>query len=233
MEAGEQLWMPVANALVRFVGVVQTVHRTPGPPREVGGVGAGPLPKVPNMTAIVGITDGNTVVIAGDSAGVGGGVTQPRLDAKVFTNGSYVIGYTSSFRMGQILRYAFKAPVPPEREEDLHAFMCTNFINGVREGLKDGGWASKNNDQEEGGSFLVGVRGRLFEIGHDYQVGELIDGYTAVGCGAEIALGALHATGNADLSLESRAIAALEAAAHFSTGVRAPFTIVRTAKDDG
>ena len=28
------------------------------------------------MTAIVGITDGNTAVIAGDSAGVGGGVTQ-------------------------------------------------------------------------------------------------------------------------------------------------------------
>ncbi|GAB3966777.1 hypothetical protein GCM10029978_032690 [Actinoallomurus acanthiterrae] len=180
------------------------------------------------MTAIVGITDGNTVVIAGDSAGVAGNLTQLRLDAKVFINGPYAIGYTTSFRMGQILRYTVKTPVPPEREEDLHAFMCTNFINGVREGLKDGGWASKNNDQEEGGSFLVGVRGRLFEIGHDYQVGELVDGYTAVGCGEEIALGALHATGNVGLSLESRAITALEAAAHFSTGVRPPFTIVQT-----
>jgi hypothetical protein len=39
------------------------------------------------MTAIVGITDGKAVVVAGDSAGVGGGVTQPRLDPKVFTNG--------------------------------------------------------------------------------------------------------------------------------------------------
>lgn len=184
------------------------------------------------MTAIVGITDGNTVVIAGDSAGVAGSLTQPRIDAKVFTNGPYVIGYTSSFRMGQILRYAFKAPTPPDSEEDLHAFMCTSFINSVREGLKDGGWASKNNDQEEGGSFLVGVRGRLFEIGEDYQVGELVDGYTAVGCGAEIALGALHATGNTGMSPERRAIAALEAAAHFSTGVRPPFTIIDTAKHE-
>ncbi|GLY77944.1 hypothetical protein [Actinoallomurus iriomotensis] len=184
------------------------------------------------MTAIVGITDGRTVVIAGDSAGVGGGVTQPRLDAKVFTNGPYVIGYTSSFRMGQILRYAFKAPVPPEDDEGLHAFMCTGFINSVREGLKDGGWASKNNEQEEGGSFLVGVRGRLFEIGEDYQVGELADGYSAVGCAAEIALGALHATGDTGMSLEARATAALEAAAHFSTGVRPPFTIVGTTRSE-
>lgn len=185
------------------------------------------------MTAIVGITDGKTVVIAGDSAGVGGGVTQPRLDAKVFTNGPYVIGHTSSFRMGQILRYAFEAPAPPDDEEGLHAFMCTDFINGVRQGLKEGGWASKNDEQEEGGSFLIGVRGRLFEIGEDYQVGELADGYTAVGCGAEIALGALHATHNAGLSLRARAIAALEAAAHFSTGVRPPFTVVETTKGDG
>ncbi|MEV5710848.1 hypothetical protein [Actinoallomurus sp. NPDC052274] len=185
------------------------------------------------MTAIVGITDGKTVVIAGDSAGVGGDVTQPRLDAKVFVNGPYVIGYTTSFRMGQILRYAFKAPVPPDGEDGLHAFMCTGFINGVREGLKEGGWASKSNDQEEGGSFLVGLRGRLFEIGSDYQVGELADGYTAVGCGAEIALGALHATADAGMPLEARAIAALEAAAHFSTGVRAPFTIVGTAEHEG
>lgn len=184
------------------------------------------------MTAIVGITDGNTVIIAGDSAGVGGDITQPRLDAKVFTNGPYAIGYTTSFRMGQILRYAFKAPVPPEDEEGLHAFMVVDFINAVRQGLKDGGWARKSDDQEEGGCFLVGVRGRLFQVGDDYQVGELADGYSAVGCGAEMALGALHATGNAGMSLEARAIAALEAAAHFSTGVRPPFSVVVTTKDE-
>ena len=184
------------------------------------------------MTAIVGITDGQTVVIAGDSAGVGGDITRSRLDAKVFTNGPYVIGYTTSFRMGQLLRYAFKAPVPPDDEDGLHAFMCVDFVNGVRQGLKEGGWASKNNDQEEGGSFLVGVRGRLFEISDDYQVGELADGYAAVGCGAEIALGALHATGGTAMSLEARVIAALEAAAHFSTGVRPPFTVVDTAKSE-
>ena len=185
------------------------------------------------MTAIVGITDGRTVVIAGDSAGVGGCVTQPRLDAKVFTNGPYVIGYTSSFRMGQILRYAVKAPIPPEGEDGLHAFMCTSFINSVREGLKEGGWASKNNDQEEGGSFLVGVRGRLFEIEGDYQVGELADGYAAVGYGAEIALGALHATRDAGMTMEARVITALEAAAHFSMGVRPPFTVIDTTTDEG
>ena len=184
------------------------------------------------MTAIVGITDGTTVVIAGDSAGVGGVVTEPRRDAKVFANGPYVIGFTSSFRMGQLLRYAFKAPIPPEDEEGLHAFMCIDFVNAVRQGLKEGGWATKNNEQEGGGDFLVGVRGRLFKIESDYHVGELLDGYSPVGCGAEIALGSLHTTSKAEMSLEARAIAALEAAAHFSTGVRPPFTLVDTAKGE-
>lgn len=40
-----------------------------------------------------------------DSAGVGGWHLQLRADPKVFHVGHFLIGYTDSFRMGQLLRF--------------------------------------------------------------------------------------------------------------------------------
>lgn len=121
------------------------------------------------MTAIVGLVHKNRVHLAGDSAGVGGYQLTVRADGKVFRNGPYVMGFTHSFRMGQLLRHSLTAPHP---EGDLDAFMVTTFIDAVRTCLKDGGHARKDSEQEEGGTFLVGIAGRLFTVYSDYQVGE-------------------------------------------------------------
>ena len=99
----------------------------------------------------------------------------------------------------------------------------TTFIDAVRDCLKTGGWAKKDDEREEGGTFLVGVKGRLFTVEDDYQVGASADGYAAVGCGSEIALGALFATARTRMSPERRLTVALEAAERFSAGVRGPF----------
>lgn len=175
------------------------------------------------MTAIVGLVHDGVVHIGGDSAGVGGWQMTVRADAKVFRNGPYVFGFTTSFRMGQLIRWSLQAPAP---DGDLDRFMCTTFIDAVRTCLKDGGFAKKNSEQEEGGTFLVGISGRLFTVHSDYQVGEAIDGYAAAGCGEEPALGALFATTNMGLAAEERLELALEAAERFSAGVRAPFAYV-------
>ena len=52
------------------------------------------------MTCIVGLIDGRRVWMGGDSAGVSGLDITVRADAKVFRNGDFLIGFTSSFRMG-------------------------------------------------------------------------------------------------------------------------------------
>ena len=65
------------------------------------------------MTCIVAVTDGQTVVIGGDSAGAAGQELRIRADPKVFLVGSFAIGFTTSFRMGQILRYSAHLPEPP------------------------------------------------------------------------------------------------------------------------
>jgi hypothetical protein len=178
------------------------------------------------MTAVAGIISGSTVWLGADSAGVSGYDLHIRADPKVFVTGPYVMGFTDSFRMGQLLRYRLKPPEPDG--DDLMAFMCTSFTDAVRDCLKDGGWGLKNDGRESGGMFLVGVSGRLFRVEPDYQVAERADRFTACGCGEDYVLGALHAMGEGGRSPEMRLRAALAAAERFSTGVAGPFTIVRT-----
>jgi len=174
------------------------------------------------VTCIVGLVDNGTVYIGGDSAGVAGYDLTVRKDEKVFINGSFIFGFTSSFRMGQLLRYKFK---PPYRVPDMtiEEYMCTTFIDGVRSCLKDGGFARTENGEESAGTFIVGHNGRLFVIDSDFQVGESIHTFAAVGCGAQAALGAMYATMNLDP--EDRIRIALEAAEQFNAGVRRPFVI--------
>ncbi len=176
------------------------------------------------MTAIVGLVHDGGVYMGGDSAGVSGWSLTVRADTKVFHNGPYLFGFTTSFRMGQLIHHAFDPPKPTQiSRRGLERFMSTVFIDALRTCLKDGGWARKENEREEGGTFLVGVAGQLFVVQDDYQVGQAADGYAAVGCGDQIALGALYATAGMNMSPRTRIRVALQAAERFNAGVRSPF----------
>ncbi|MEU4242760.1 hypothetical protein [Actinoplanes sp. NPDC026619] len=172
------------------------------------------------MTAIVGLAHAGNVHIGGDSAGVGGFSLTVRADTKVFRKDRYLFGFTTSFRMGQLIRYSLDLPKP---KGDLDAFMSTRFIDALRSCLKEGGWARKESDREEGGTFLVGVRGNLYTVYDDYQVAKAADGFAAVGCADQIALGALYATAGTGRKPRARLRVALAAAERFSAGVRGPF----------
>jgi len=79
---------------------------------------------------------------------------------------------------------------------------------------------------ESGCEFLVGIRGRLFNVGSDYCVLEPETGYAAC-CSAEnFAMGALAATEDA-APLERIALA-LSAAERHCAEVMRPFTILST-----
>jgi len=171
------------------------------------------------MTCIVGVVTPAGVWIGGDSAAMSGWINTTTAEPKVFTNGGYIIGFTTSFRMGQLLRFA-DLPKPLDRTgEDLLRFMCTDLVDAVRTLFKDGGFAEKDKEAEKGGTFLIGVNGALFNLCSDYQVGHTADGYDACGAGWELALGALHATSR--VQPERRIHRALAAAAHHSGAVRA------------
>jgi hypothetical protein len=160
------------------------------------------------VTCIVGLVDQESgdIWMGGDSAGASGHHLQVRAQPKVFRKGSVVMGYTSSFRMGQLLQY--KLQIPSERDAhdaliEPFEWMVTRFVEAIRTCLKDGGFAKKKDEVEEGGTFLVGYRGRAYELG-------ALDVLTASGAGPE------HTV-----------LRALEAAERFSGAVAEPFCVVR------
>ncbi len=177
------------------------------------------------MTCIVGLVHRKTVYIGADSASVLGWTSRVTRLAKVFQKGPFLIGYTSSFRMGQLLQHALAVPVQgtARKERDDMKFMVTVFAEHVRSLLKDRGMSKVEANAESGGQFLVGYRSRLYSVMSDFQVNEMADGYDAVGSGAEYALGALYAMKG--VAPQTRVRRALEVSAHFSMAVCPPFVV--------
>ena len=180
------------------------------------------------MTCIVGIAEKGSVYIGGDSAGVGGLSITIRADEKVFHNGPFIMGFTSSFRMGQLLRYRFNPPKQTVKQDDME-YMVNDFVDAVRKCFAEGGWGkASGSENNEGGNFLVGYNGYLYEIFGDFQVAKPSKQYSACGCGEDLALGALYST--AGEKPEVRLKKALEAATAFSAGVAAPYAYVKQLK---
>jgi hypothetical protein len=174
------------------------------------------------VTCIVGLVQDGVVWMAGDSAASeGDGYLTRTLHPKVFRNGAWTIGYTSSFRMGQLLQYS---DLPEPDGLDLCRFMVTVFVERVRTIMRTGGYMRCDHGAESGGIFLVGVAGRLFHFDSDFNVLELGWGFDAVGIGISVARGSLYSTQGAPPEMRLRL--AMEAAEQFATGVRAPFHVI-------
>jgi hypothetical protein len=147
-------------------------------------------------------------------------VSQP----KVFRRGDILFGYTSSFRMGQLLQY--RLAVPERGDRPLEEWMVVDFAEAVRACLKEGGYTKVQESREKVGCFLVGLEGRLFLFDDEHNVLEPSYGYDAVGSGISVARGSLHSTARLRLAPEERLRLALEAACEHVTTVRAPFDII-------
>ena len=111
---------------------------------------------------------------------------------------------------------------------DLFEYMVIYFVEAVRGFLGKGGYAKKVDEQESGGTFLIGVKDRLFSIQSDFQVEESASGYLACGSGEDFALGSLHTTKTLALDSKKRIEYALSAAECHNCFVREPFYILNT-----
>lgn len=185
------------------------------------------------MTCIVGVVgqDGS-IVLGGDSLGVGGIDVLVRDDKKVFKKGQFLFGCTGSYRELQLVQHALRIPKPPESPARDHLYMCTTFVDKLRNTLKKAGaLKEKSGVQAMESAIIVGFRGTLYIIEEDFQVGIASHGYASVGCGSPYAMGslfAMYAHAPSDSVEDSRCGAeqALSAAVEFSGGVRPPFTYV-------
>lgn len=175
------------------------------------------------MTCIVGVAHKGKVYMGADSAAVQGWTRRQTKLVKVFRRGPFLMGYTTSFRMGQLLEH--QLALPQQKGGDDLAFLVQDFVEAVRDVLKRHGYSKVEANNESAGQFLLGYRGQLYSIDSDYQVGLMADGFDAVGSGSEYALGALKSLER--MQPQRRIKRALEVAAHFSMAVAPPF-VVRT-----
>lgn len=184
------------------------------------------------MTCIVGLVHNGITYIGGDSLGSSNYSKAVRLDKKVFhikDINNAIMGFTSSYRMGQLLMYGtglIDSRDVLQNEID-HEYLVTKFIPNVIDLFEKGGYSRTRSGEKEGGTFLFGYRGNLYKIDSDFQVAEAADKYDACGSGADFALGSLFSTKNVDDPL-LRIKKALQAASTYAIGVEPPYYIINT-----
>jgi ATP-dependent protease HslVU (ClpYQ) peptidase subunit len=178
------------------------------------------------MTAIVAIAENGKVYIGADSAGISREdlSISSRKDEKVFVAGEFIIGFTSSFRMGQILKYFLKCPKQKKTQTD-EEYMCTTFIDNVQKVFKDKNYGQVESNEQSGGTFIVGYRGTIYTIYDDFQIQVCHENYASEGCGRFLALGSLYTTTTFKMTTENKITMALAAAETHNAGVRNPFII--------
>lgn len=180
------------------------------------------------MTVIAGFVQDGVTWVGGDSAGTGSDLFQViRRDAKVFQTGPMLVGFTFSWRMGQLLRHRVRPPVRPSNI-DPHEWLVTVYVEELRRAFHAGGFTWHDHQREMGGPFLLGYAGSLYEIGSEFDVADYGAGPAAVGCGRDFALGSLFSTPG--MEPRSRLKLALRAAERYSAGVAGPF-VVRCLKE--
>jgi len=173
------------------------------------------------MTCIVGVETDSGALLAGDSASVGSHHTKKTSNSKVFKYDDVQVacGYTTSFRMGQILEYHLD---PPEVGQDERDYLVRVLVPEIRETLEEKGFSKIKNNKEKGGMFLLAVGDKVFKVQGDFSAIRHECPYSSVGLGAREAYGAMAAM--KEDNPKELARRAIEAASEFNTGVELPIT---------
>lgn len=175
------------------------------------------------MTCICGLEGNGKVWIGGDSAGSTDYSIATFSEPKVWLDGEFAYGYCDDGRYGSVLRWGFNPPKPPKTQ--IEKYFAMRFVPALREAFK----SDLDAQPSEAGKypqieFLMGLRGRLYCFGSNWEVMRCRDGFYAVGSGADLAMGAMY--GSADKKPRERIQVALEAASRYTPFVRPPYTII-------
>lgn len=179
------------------------------------------------MTCIVGIVKDGVTYLGGDTLGSNGHSGSEITGSKVFHvegKEDIIIGYTTSFRMGQLLEFSTDLIEIEAYESGKinREYLIRTFSKKLVELFKD----FEGFDEKEGGVFLIGIGDKLYEIQSDYSILENTDGYASCGSGEDFALGALKALEDFDIDPMVKLDMALKSASKFCTSVGGRNTFV-------
>ena len=122
------------------------------------------------MTLIAAVQHQGEVWMLGDSIGAGteSGTYSLQREPKVIVLGDLLVGYSTSFRFGQILQHSLKLP---PRKVPIEVWLRSTFIDKVRKTLEAHGFGDGKNGSA--GFLLIAAEGRIFTVQEDFAVLEL------------------------------------------------------------
>lgn len=174
------------------------------------------------MTVVVGLKAGRSIWMGSDSAATSDDFSKSNWQPKkiFILKNEFLIGYSSSFRAGQIIEHAF---TPPD-SGNLRGmrYLTTKFIPAMIKTLEKQKFDLSENDSE----FLLGWRSKLYQVQCDFSLFESIDGYAAIGSGESYAVSALYTYKSLNIKgVQSKKYIemALNAAANFNGAVSGPY----------
>jgi ATP-dependent protease HslVU (ClpYQ) peptidase subunit len=180
------------------------------------------------VTCIAGLVEkGGRIVIGADSQATAGYNRFVECFPKVFLLGEMLVACAGSRRVNQLLKCGLQVPFH-KPEVPVESYLVNDFMGSFRSLLGSNSWRWDDNGQSkipDGSELLLGYRGRLFGVWHDFQIGEVKEGYLALGSGGQVARGALYANGHLVDGVR-RIMNALEAAQNFDAGVGGPFLVL-------
>lgn len=140
------------------------------------------------MTCIAGMIDKQGVGhIASDSIGSNGHTKDVYRNKKIFRKGALLIGYTSSYRMGQLLEHNLTLPAR-KVDQSLDEYIYVDLVAAVRSVLKSEGYLKIDSNTESIGTFMIITEGRLFMMQNDLAILEAADGFDSCGSGENFAV---------------------------------------------
>lgn len=134
------------------------------------------------MTCIVAVKIKNEIAIGGDTLGSNGFNKTHYTNKKVFSNGEFTIGYTTSFIMGQVLEHLWR---PPARMEgtSTQEYLIVDVIPSIRQCFSNNGINEHKDGLNEGGSFILVFEGDIYEVQPDYSIMKSEQDFVSVGSG--------------------------------------------------
>ncbi|EON7974069.1 hypothetical protein HI146_RS28735, partial [Escherichia coli] len=158
------------------------------------------------MTCIIAHTDGVSSFIAGDKLGSNGFTKTVQTEPKVFekefiklhddgltrTKEVMALGYTTSFRMGQLLNYNLNLP-EQDASQTFSQYLVLKVIPIIRQMFKEE-WGARDASQDVGGGqFIILHNHTIYEVQEDFSVLQPKTRITAVGSGTYHAIAAMQA----------------------------------------
>lgn len=184
------------------------------------------------MTCIIAYKFDDVVYIGGDSIAADMDTYSKDIiiNPKVFKNGKFLIGYTTSFRIGQLLEYTL---IPPKKnkKQDVMQYLCNNFIDEIRRLFVDNGYDMLKSNSG-GGTFLFAYKGDIYLVQNDYSILIVDTAYNAVGSGYKAALAAMNVLEEIDpkckrYSPEEKLQIAFRAVEKHNNSVAGPFIVMK------